>query len=120
MLIVRKINYKKYIPLAILTSSVCSIFCQNWTQVGIVFFCALGTYLNQIMLVKGVSHLTSSDTKPKNSDIVFLMIGKVFILFGFLAIGVHFMGNRIIICIINYILLIGVLGISLKRNPEDE
>jgi len=48
--------------------------------------------------------------------VILFFMGKMLVLFLGISLGVHFMGNRIILAILNYVAQIFILGVSLKRN----
>ena len=48
-------------------------------------------------------------SRRSNKKIVLLFVGKLVILFGSLSLGVHLMGKRVLIPLINYVVLIFVL-----------
>ena len=50
----------------------------------------------------------------KKFRVVTLFLLKLLIIFGALSLGVHLMGKRVIIPLLNYVVLIFILGPSLK------
>ena len=106
------LNVKKYL-LYTLPTTICFLMCQNWSDYLGVLIVYLGTVLNQIMLVASLkallSPLVGAVVQKSNKKIVLLFVGKLVILFGSLSLGVHLMGKRVIIPLINYVILIFVL-----------
>ena len=81
----------------------------------------VATYINLFMLMYTLQKLMLSKDaiesgKRDHMMIALMFVGKLFIVFGALGIGVHFIGNRIIIPLINYVVQILVLSISIRRN----
>ncbi len=70
-----------------------------------------------MLLVEGVLELTSASKKLKVFTIFLL---KLAILFGALSLGIHLMGKRVIIPLLNYVVIIFVLGASLKSKTNRE
>jgi hypothetical protein len=79
--------------------------------------------ISQLALTEAVCLLTDtksliSEKKKKKKLIIFMILKLVFLFVG-LGFGVHFMGKRVIIPVLNYILQIAALGVSL-RSPDSE
>jgi hypothetical protein len=117
MFLTRRINFKKYLLLSLPTTLVTLVFVHSVKDVIAILIIYLGTILNQLLLVEGVFGLVGASNKSKVFSIFIL---KIAILFGALALGVHLMGKRVIIPLLNYIVLIFVLGVSLKNNINKE
>ena len=107
------LNVKKYLLYTLPTTTICFLMCQSWSDYLGVLIVYLGTVLNQIMLVASLkallSPLVGAVVQKSNKKIVLLFVGKLVILFGSLSLGVHLMGKRVIIPLINYVILIFVL-----------
>ena len=52
--------------------------------------------------------------RVKKMRVFLLFVLKLLILFGALSLGIHLMGKRVLIPLLNYVVLIFVLGLSLK------
>lgn len=52
----------------------------------------------------------------KKNLLVFYFLGKITIIFAGLSLGVHFMGDKVIIPLINYILQIFILVLSMRKT----
>lgn len=116
-----KINLKLYIPLSFGTTALFIPFLNNkieiYTHLGIY----IATLLNLYMLVLFVQEMfTEGKFKKEKSDKMMISIYavcKLLVLFGALSFGVQFIGNRIIIPVINYIMQIFILVIGYtERN----
>ena len=108
-----ELNLKRYILFSLPSTVLCVVLCRTWVEilgVSIVYF---GTVLNQIMLVASLREMllpfVDTDSRRSNKKIVLLFVGKLVILFGSLSLGVHLMGKRVLIPLINYVVLIFVL-----------
>lgn len=122
MLLISKINFKKFIPISLLVTTGFTLFCKNPNEFYVTIGIYLATLMNLAMLVEGIMELTKvapiGDNNPVNANkekVVYLFIGKVIVLILALTLGVQIIGNRIIIAIINYITQIFVLVLCLKK-----
>jgi hypothetical protein len=111
-----RINFGNYFLLSIPTTLVALAFARGVNEVMAILVIYLATILNQLLLVEGVFELVGASNKVK---VVILFLLKMAILFGALALGVHLMGKRVIIPLLNYVVIIFVLGISLKNKREN-
>jgi hypothetical protein len=108
-----ELNLKRYLLYSLPTTIVCLALCQSFTDVLGVLVVYLGTILNQVMLVASLRELlipfVDSEGQKSNKKIILLFVGKLVILFGSLSLGVHLMGKKVLIPLINYVVLIFVL-----------
>ncbi|MFI5390481.1 MAG: hypothetical protein ACHQYQ_03895 [Bacteriovoracales bacterium] len=111
-----RINFGRYFLLSIPTTLVALAFARGVNEVLAILVIYLATILNQLLLVEGVFELVGASNKTK---VILLFLLKVAILFGALAFGVHLMGKRVIIPLLNYVVIIFVLGISLKNKRDN-
>jgi len=111
-----RINLVRYFLLSIPTTLVALAFARSVNEVLAILVIYLATILNQLLLVEGVFELVGASNKVK---VVLLFLTKMAILFGALAFGVHLMGKRVIIPLLNYVVIIFVLGISLKNKRDN-
>lgn len=117
MKITDRVNFQKYLLLSLVTTLITLLFTRGAMEVVAVLIIYLATILNQLLLVEGVLELTGASKKTK---VFLIFIIKLPLLFGALALGVHFMGKRVIIPLLNYIVIIFVLGYSLRnKNQRD-
>lgn len=83
----------------------------------------LATVWNQALMLEltdaitSQSQLSSEAERKKSFDSSFLVSAllKMGVLFGGLTLSVHFMGNKIVIALLNYVLMIFILVFSLKK-----
>ena len=114
-----KINLNKYLLLSFSLTGVTLFFSRNFYDVAGILIVYVATITNQLMLVSGSSELVDSvryDVKRKKLKIVALFIIKLLVLLMGLSLAIHFMGKRVIIPLISYILTIFILIISMKKE----
>lgn len=114
-------NLKRYIPLSVTITVLFLCLAKNQNEILGILIVYLGTILNHYMLVQAVRRLVLSQLENGLGDndkklMIFFFIGKLFILFLAIYIGWHFMGKRVIIPVLNYVLQILVLGVSLENK----
>ncbi|MBT7611497.1 MAG: hypothetical protein HN576_17180 [Bacteriovoracaceae bacterium] len=123
MLFVTKINLKRYLILIILSTATCFYFAENRQEIIGITIAMLFTTISQLALTEAVCLLTDMTSnlseKQKKKKLIIFMILKLFFLFLGLGLGVHFMGKRVIIPVINYILQISALGVSLRTIDSE-
>ena len=113
-----KIKINKYILLTLLTTVLCiAIERSNQSTIGISIV-YLATMINQYLLVLMTHKVLASDKSSKfyNYKLVFIIISKFMIIICALYLAVHFMGNRVIIPVINFVVQIFILGFCLKKR----
>jgi hypothetical protein len=126
MLIKTKINLKLYLSLSALSTVVACLFAQNFIEVLVILIIAGATIINQTVLVELVSEMFHSAAQgglgggPKvdKGRILVLSIVKIGVMLGAISFGVLFMGNRIIIPVINYVIMIFILAASMDRKGK--
>ncbi|MFT6068743.1 MAG: hypothetical protein ACJAT2_003532 [Bacteriovoracaceae bacterium] len=121
MQLTKKINLKLFIPLSLGFTSAAALFAQSQLEIYVILGVYVATLLNLGMLLGVISKiiLIGSSVEPvKYSKIMLAItfIGKMAVIFLALSLGVHFMGKRIIIPLLNYVIQIFVLGVSLRRT----
>ena len=119
-----ELNLKRYLLFSLPSTAFCVLLCKGWTEVLGVLSVYLGTVINQIMLVASMKELLvpllDTDGRRSNKKIVLLFVGKLVILFGSLSLGVHLMGKRVLIPLINYVFLIFILVLyGLRKNKKE-
>lgn len=72
-----------------------------------------------VFLVKGGkgmadAALGATASKANTSGIVFMFLGKILLIFGALSLSVHFIGNKILVPLLNYIIHIFILAYALR------
>ena len=122
MVLRKKINYKLFIVCSLISVLITSLFLKSINQyVGhaIFYICVITSFY---FLLRAVSSLIEQGTKDQKVNIpsMFkLMFLHLIILILGLGIGVLFMGNTIIIGLINYVIQIFVLGLSMRKSLND-
>lgn len=106
-----RINFKKYLLFSLMTTLITLTFARGVNDVIAILIIYFATVLNQLLLVEGVFELTSASNKSK---VIIIFLIKMAILFGALTLGVHLMGKKVIIPLLNYVVIIFVLGTSLR------
>ena len=113
-----KINHKKYLLLSIPSTTLCFILANSVKEYFGISVIYITTVLNQIVLVRASElYLSSSDDSHLKSGkkVLMLFAIKMGVLFLGLSLGIHLMGKRVIIPLLNYLILIVILGFSIKR-----
>jgi hypothetical protein len=126
MLIKTKINLRLYLSLSALSTFGACLFAQNFIEVLVILIIAGATIINQTVLVELVSEMFHSAAQgglgggPKvdKGRILVLSIVKIGVMLGAISFGVLFMGNRIIIPVINYVIMIFILAASMDRKGK--
>lgn len=114
-----KINLKIFIPASIILTLVSISFCRNSIEVIVTLGVYLATLANLYMLYQvgdAMRLSVAENNKISKTIIAIFFILKMFIILGSLTLGIHFIGNRIIIAILNYVLQIFALGFSLMQS----
>lgn len=121
MELVKKIDHKLFWPLSLISTLCFGFFAKSQTEVftilGIYFAVLVSLYmLMAIMYSMMLDPEVRATGKINKSKLAIYMLLHVSFLFGSLGIGVHFMGNRIILAVLNYVIQIFVLGVALRKN----
>ncbi|MCK5883418.1 MAG: hypothetical protein KAG61_07000 [Bacteriovoracaceae bacterium] len=116
-----KINLKKYVLLSLPILGISLGISSNTMEIIAILLAYLFTLVNQILLVYGVTELLNPAYIETPSErpmklIVFSFIAKLFILAGVLVFCEQFMGKRVIIPVINYVILIFVMFYSIEKK----
>lgn len=118
----KKIDYKLFMLCSVISTLITIIFLKNTNEyIGHIAF-YLCVLLSFFFLLRAVSFLLviGIESEKVNMFSMFkLMFFHLIILLIGLGIGVHFMGNKIIIGLINYIIQIFILGLSMKKGLSD-
>lgn len=118
-----KINLKRFFTLSLLSLAVTLSFSRNTEEVLTILGVYSATLLYLYIFFLAVKELfkpyTDPDYKKKKDGkgkVLGLFAAKLLVLIIALLLGVQIMGSRIIICLINYILQILILGVSFKKG----
>lgn len=126
MLIKTKINLKLYLGLSALSTAGACLFAKNFIEILVIIIIAIATLVNQSVLVELVSEMFSSAAQgglrggPQvdKGRVMMLTLVKIGVMLGAISFGVLFMGNRIIIPVINYVIMIFILAASMDRKGK--
>ena len=115
---IEKINLKKYLVLVSVTTAIALAFSRSYLDVLGVFAVFLGTLGNHYMLVEGVFSVIDmgQGRKVDKTQLLVIFVGKFGVLFGAIYLGWHFMGDRVIIPVLNYVVQIFILVFSFKKE----
>lgn len=119
------LNYKKFFILSIIVNLALGFgFIRTQTEFWVFVFnyWVLIGYL--VFLVKGGKGLADAQlgslaSKGNTSGIVFMFLGKIFLIFGALSLSVLFIGNKILVPLLNYIIHIFILAYALRDQIKD-
>ncbi len=113
-----KIKINKYILLTFLTTVLCVVLERNTQSTIGISIVYLATMINHYLLVLMTQKVMASNKSSNsyNYKLILIIISKFMILIGALYLAVHFMGNRVIIPVINYVVQIFILGFCLKKR----
>lgn len=120
MHIVKKLDYKKFIPITLLVNIFFLFFARNKMEVIVILTVYMASIINIAMLHEAISDIIVA-AKPggppaSKGKVVLLFLFKLIILIGAITWGVQFMEKRIIIPIFNYIVHIFVLSLCVKKG----
>lgn len=121
MELVKKIDHKVFWPFSILTTLIFCLFAKGQTEIVTIvsIYIAVLAALYMLMAILYSMMLdpeVRATGKFRRGRLVIYMLLHILFLFGSIGIGVHFMGNRIILAVLNYVIQIFVLGIALRKN----
>ena len=113
----QKNDLLKYAALTTLSVIPSLFFLKNITEWIIVLCVPFLVFLNHLLLVEVVVDITQPEITPEEEKFspAFMFIAKFIILIAALTFGVHFMGKRIIIPVLNYVVQIFILYFSFKK-----
>ena len=123
MLLLKKLNFKKFIPISLIPLAICFAFARNMNEVYGIAVVHIATLINIAFLAEGIlqlieSHAGRLEKKPEKGKLILLFVGKFIILILGVLFGVQMMGNRIIIPVLNYVIQIFTLSISLRSGDK--
>jgi hypothetical protein len=125
MHIKKRINLKRYFGLSLIPTILIILYFRETAMTVAVLLVYIATIINQACLIEIVEEMSTASVPnhdgslPKKMDkfwLVQLGVVKLLVLIGALTLGVLFIGNRIIIPLINYVIIIFILGTSLKTR----
>lgn len=117
-----RIDLKQFLIVSLLVHVLSCLFSRNLTELLIFTLVYVSVLLSFYLLMRMVNSLIISQLEKKENvkvssfSLLQMMFTHLFLLIFSLSIGVHFIGNRIIISLINYSIQIFVLGFALRKN----
>ncbi len=121
MELIKKIDHKIFWPVSLIITMIFCLFARDTTEIVVVFSIYVATLISLFLLMY-IMHVVIFDQKAlrerkidKMKLFLYMMLHILF-LFGSIGLGVHFMGNRIILAVLNYVAQIFVMGFGLRKN----
>ena len=114
-----KIDLKKYLLYSLGATLGIMIFARSWPEIFAIALIYLATVVNQWMLMELIFIILRQDKNappPSKWKVLGLGFGKIIILFGAFYLGVQFMGNKIVLPLINYVIQIFILVLTIKKQ----
>ena len=117
-----RVDLKFFAIASVLVHGASCIFVANLTEFLILSFVYLSVLFSFYLLLRLVEKLMQSQLEKSvkihlnTFSMLQMTIGHLALLIFSLSIGVHFIGNRIIIALINYSIQIFILGFALRKN----
>lgn len=121
MLIRKKINLTKYLGFSFIHIGLTYFLVHNFEEYKVILLVFVATVLNQWMLVDSIETMVRGAAGDEGRDpgnAILMFLGKTILLLAALSFGVHIMGKRIIIPLLNYIVQIFILYFSFKRKDS--
>jgi len=115
---IEKINLWRYLILTVLTTSIACFFSTNLREIFGILIVYAATIINHLLLIEGGLQLTdaASGKKIDKVNVVLVFLGKFGLLIGAIYLGWQFMGNRVFIPMVNYLVQIFILVFSYKKE----
>tara|TARA_Y100000296_G_C5129876_1_gene234941 strand:- start:690 stop:1064 length:375 start_codon:yes stop_codon:yes gene_type:complete len=121
MELIKKIDHKLFWPVSLIVTLAFCFLAQGRIEILVIIGVYTATLISLFLLMY-IMHVIIFDQqalKERKVDKVKLflyMMLHILFLFGSIGLGVHFMGNRIIIPVLNYVAQIFVLAFGLRKN----
>lgn len=105
----------RFVVASVLVTGSHGMFCSNGREILVVLIVYGATLLNMGLL----THMVKGMFNPEGEAIskgrmVFVGVGKFFLLLGAITLGVHLVGNRVMIAVSNYVVQLFIVGIFLR------
>jgi hypothetical protein len=123
MKINKKINLKKYFGYSCLHLGLTYFVVNNMEEFLVIILVYLATVFNQWMLIDSVEAMAQSAAGVETGETfgpAVIFLGKTLLLLAALSFGVHIMGKRIIIPLLNYVVQIFILYYSFRRKDCEQ
>jgi hypothetical protein len=117
-----RIDLKLFVNASLVTHLISLIWADGLLELLVLTVVYIGILISFYLLLRLVNNLLKQQLSQSkqiglNSFSMFqMMFGHLILLILALSIGVHFMGNRIIISLLNYCIQIFILGFALRKN----
>ena len=121
MRIRKKINISKYFALSAVHIGLTYFLVHNIDEYKIILLVFVATVLNQWMLVESIETMVQGAAGKETGDTansILMFLAKTILLLVVLSFGVHIMGKRIIIPLLNYIVQIFILYFSFRQKDN--
>ena len=121
MELIKKIDHKLFWPSSLIVTMIFCLFARGLTEIIVIFSVYVATLISLFLLMY-IMHVIIFDQealrerKIDKAKLFLYMMLHVLFLFGSIGLGVHFMSNRIILAVLNYVAQIFVLGFGLRKN----
>ncbi len=121
MPIKEKINLNIFIPASLGVTLITLFLAQNTLEILVFIGVYLATLINLWILIHVVHTMilnpkVAKEGKQDKTKMLAFFIGKILVLFIALSLGVHFVGNKIIIPLLNYVTQIFIVSIAIHRK----
>lgn len=121
MPLTKRINLKVFIPTSLIITGGLLFFSNSQKEFIVISVIYVATLINLFLLLSVIQKIVEIGTATEpvhysKLNMALVFVAKMAVIFLALSIGVHFMGKRIIIPLLNYVFQIFVLGVSLKRS----
>ncbi len=121
MELIKKIDHKMFWPVSLIVTMLFCLFAKGTSEIFVIFGVYVATLISLFLLMY-IMHTVIFDQqalrekKIDKAKLFLYMMLHVLFLFGSIGLGVHFMGNRIILAVLNYVAQIFVMGFGLRKN----
>ncbi len=121
MELIKKIDHKIFWPSSLIVTMIFCLFARGLTEIIVIFSVYVATLISLFLLMY-IMHVIIFDQEAlrerriDKAKLFLYMMLHILFLFGSIGLGVHFMSNRIILAVLNYVAQIFVLGFGLRKN----
>ena len=110
-------NSIRFGAVSIFTTCLHGLFCSNGGEVLVLLIVYAATLLNTALLTHMVRKMFNvHGRRMSKSYMVFIGCGKFLLLLGAVTLGVHLVGNRVMIAVSNYVIQLFIVGMFLRRR----
>jgi hypothetical protein len=121
MELIKKIEHKVFWPISLISTLGFCLLGRDLTEILAILFVYAATLISLYLLMAILYGMmmdpeVQSTGKLRKGRLMLYMLLHILFLFGSIGLGVHFMGNRIILAVLNYVIQIFALGVGLRKN----